>query len=91
MFKMKKICSLAVLLSVFISTAIFAADKKTVGVIKIASHAALDADEKGFEAAMAASGFKGDQNTHLTPWCAFATVDVCEYVGRNSLQTLLPR
>jgi len=62
MFKMEKICSLAVLLPVLISTAVFAADKKTVGVIKIASHAALDADEKGFEAAMAASGFKDGVN-----------------------------
>jgi putative ABC transport system substrate-binding protein len=29
-----------------------------IGVIKIVSHAALDADEKGFEAALASSGFK---------------------------------
>ncbi len=62
MFKMKGICSIAVLLSVFVSTTVFAADKKTIGVIKIVSHAALDADEKGFEEAMAASGFKEGVN-----------------------------
>jgi len=33
-----------------------------VGVTKIVSHAALDADEKGFEAAMASAGFKEGVN-----------------------------
>ncbi len=42
----------------------FAADPKPVriGVIKIVSHAALDADEKGFEAALASAGFKEGVN-----------------------------
>ena len=41
-----------------------AADPKPVriGVVKIVSHAALDADEKGFEAALASAGFKEGVN-----------------------------
>jgi len=34
----------------------------TIGVTKIVSHAALDADEKGFEAALASAGFKEGAN-----------------------------
>ena len=34
----------------------------TIGVTKIVSHAALDADEKGFEAALASAGFKEGVN-----------------------------
>ena len=43
---------------------VLAADPKPVriGVIKIVSHAALDADEKGFEAALASAGFKEGVN-----------------------------
>jgi putative ABC transport system substrate-binding protein len=33
-----------------------------VGVVKIVSHAALDADEKGFEAGLASAGFKEGRN-----------------------------
>jgi putative ABC transport system substrate-binding protein len=53
---------LAVLIAVLALSpiAIFAADDPMVriGVTKIVSHAALDADEKGFEAALASAGFK---------------------------------
>lgn len=44
--------------------AAFGADKAMVriGVTKIVSHAALDADEKGFEAALASAGFKEGVN-----------------------------
>ena len=40
--------------------AVWGQDKKLIriGVTKIVSHAALDADEKGFEAALASAGFK---------------------------------
>lgn len=62
MFRMKKMSASLLVLSLLISTTAFAADKKTIGVIKIASHAALDADEKGFEAAMAGAGFKEGVN-----------------------------
>lgn len=53
-----------ILLCFFISTPVHTADKKMyhIGVIKIVSHAALDADEKGFEAALAGSGFKEGVN-----------------------------
>jgi len=63
MFKMNKICPLFVILSIFISASAFAAEKMLrIGVLKIVSHAALDADEKGFEAAMAGAGFKEGVN-----------------------------
>jgi putative ABC transport system substrate-binding protein len=35
-----------------------------IGVTKIVSHAALDADEKGFEAGLASAGFKEGVNVH---------------------------
>lgn len=43
---------------------LFGQDKKTIriGVIKIVSHEALNADEKGFEEALAGSGFKEGVN-----------------------------
>ena len=43
---------------------VWGADQKmfVVGVTKIVSHAALDADEKGFEAALASAGFKEGAN-----------------------------
>jgi putative ABC transport system substrate-binding protein len=42
----------------------WSADQKmlVIGVTKIVSHAALDADEKGFEAALASAGFKDGVN-----------------------------
>lgn len=62
MFNMNKMFALFAILSGLISSTAFADGKKTIGVIKIVSHAALDADEKGFEAAMAGAGFKEGVN-----------------------------
>jgi putative ABC transport system substrate-binding protein len=47
-----------------LSTHVLAQEKKvhTIGVTKIATHAALDADEKGFEAGLASVGFKDGVN-----------------------------
>lgn len=48
-----------------VSSILYAADKERVWnicVIKIVSHAALDADEKGFEAGLASAGFKEGVN-----------------------------
>ncbi len=57
---------LAVLIAVLTLSPIatFAADDPMIriGVTKIVSHAALDADEKGFEAALASAGFKEGVN-----------------------------
>jgi len=55
---------LTVLLWAFISASVHAADKTMyqIGVTKIVTHAALDADEKGFEAALASAGFKEGLN-----------------------------
>lgn len=48
-----------ILLFVGVSTFSFAGDKVfKIGVTKIVSHEALDADQRGFEAALASSGFK---------------------------------
>lgn len=60
---MKKFClssTLALLTCALLSTPGLAQEKKmlTIGVTKIVSHAALDADEKGFVAGLASAGFK---------------------------------
>lgn len=57
-------CVLSALLCVLVSTSAVADDKKMyrIGVTKIVSHVALDADEKGFEAALAGSGYKEGVN-----------------------------
>ena len=63
----KTLCALLTLMSVVVSGITFGLDKNMIhiGVIKIVSHEALDADEKGFEAALASSGFKeGDNVTY---------------------------
>ncbi len=64
MYRVNKTGVLSALLCVLIATSALAADKKMyrIGVTKIVSHAALDADEKGFEAALAGSGFKEGVN-----------------------------
>lgn len=47
----------------FLSSQVVAEDKKfVIGVTKIVAHAALDADEKGFEAGLASAGFKEGVN-----------------------------
>ena len=55
---------IALLASALLSTHALAQEKKiyTIGVTKIATHAALDADEKGFEAGLASVGFKDGVN-----------------------------
>jgi putative ABC transport system substrate-binding protein len=57
---MKKLWVLLSIIIVFISAVSFAQDKKMIhiGVTQIVSHQALDSDQKGFEAALSASGFK---------------------------------
>ncbi|MBI5590959.1 MAG: ABC transporter substrate-binding protein [Deltaproteobacteria bacterium] len=61
---MKKLCAPLTILIVFISVFSFAQDKKMIriGVTQIVSHAALDADQKGFEDALSTSGFKEGVN-----------------------------
>ena len=55
---------IALLACALLSTSALAQEKKmvTIGVTKIATHAALDADEKGFEAGLASVGFKDGVN-----------------------------
>jgi len=55
---------IALLACALLSTHTLAQEKKvyTIGVTKIATHAALDADEKGFEAGLASVGFKDGVN-----------------------------
>lgn len=55
---------IALLACALLSTPTLAQEKKmyTIGVTKIATHAALDADEKGFEAGLASVGFKDGIN-----------------------------
>jgi len=55
---------IALLACALLSTHALAQEKKvyTIGVTKIATHAALDADEKGFEAGLASVGFKDGVN-----------------------------
>lgn len=55
---------IALLACALLSTPALAQEKKmfTIGVTKIATHAALDADEKGFEAGLASVGFKDGVN-----------------------------
>lgn len=50
----------ALLACALLSTQTLAQERKvhTIGVTKIATHAALDADEKGFQAGLASVGFK---------------------------------
>ncbi len=57
-------CSFVLLISAFISTQGLASERKVfrIGVTKIVPHAALDADEKGFEAGLASAGFKEGVN-----------------------------
>lgn len=52
--------TLAILACVLFGTQALAQDKKvySIGVTKIATHAALDADEKGFEAGLASVGYR---------------------------------
>jgi putative ABC transport system substrate-binding protein len=61
---MKKLRALLFIIMVFISAVSFAQDKKMIriGVTQIVSHQALDSDQKGFEAALSASGFKEGVN-----------------------------
>ena len=60
----KGLLALLTLLWALMPGAVRASDPKMVhiGVTKIVSHAALDADEKGFEAALASAGFKEGVN-----------------------------
>jgi putative ABC transport system substrate-binding protein len=61
---MKKLWVLLSIIIIFISAVSFAQDKKMIriGVTQIVSHQALDSDQKGFEAALSASGFKEGVN-----------------------------
>ena len=61
---MKMLYAPLTLIIVFISVSLFAQDKKVihVGVVQIVSHAALDADQKGFEDALSSGGFKEGVN-----------------------------
>jgi len=58
---------IALLACALVSTSALTQDKKiyTIGVTKIATHAALDADEKGFEAGLASVGFKDGVNVRF--------------------------
>jgi len=59
----KKLCPILILILAVSAAFSFAQEKKTkkmlrIGVTQIVSHPALDADEKGFEKALAEAGFK---------------------------------
>jgi len=65
----KKLCAILILILVFAVALSFAQEKKPkkvwkIGVTQIVSHPALDADQKGFEKALAEAGFK--EGVHVT-------------------------
>lgn len=64
MYRLNKTGALALLLCALASTTVLAQEKKMfrIGVTQIVSHAALDADQKGFEAGLASAGFKEGVN-----------------------------
>ncbi|TRZ95795.1 MAG: ABC transporter substrate-binding protein [Rhodocyclaceae bacterium] len=64
MHELRRIGAAMGLLCAFMAIPAAAEDKKmfAIGVVKIVAHAALDADEKGFEAGLASAGFKEGVN-----------------------------
>ncbi|MDI6764751.1 MAG: ABC transporter substrate-binding protein, partial [Thermodesulfobacteriota bacterium] len=64
----KKLCPILILILVGAVSITFAQEKKSkifkIGVTQIVSHPALDADQKGFEKALADAGFK--EGVHVT-------------------------
>ncbi len=64
---------------------VWAADPKMlhIGVTKIVSHAALDADEKGFEAALASAGFKEGVNVSYDRQNAQGDIDKATAIAKK--------
>ncbi len=64
---------------------VWAADPKMlhIGVTKIVSHAALDADEKGFEAALASAGFKEGVNVSYDRQNAQGDLDKASAIAKQ--------
>lgn len=54
-----------------------------IGVTKIVSHAALDADEKGFEAGLASSGFKEGVNVTYVRRNALGEIAAADVIARE--------
>lgn len=57
-----------------------------IGVTKIVSHAALDADEKGFEAGLASAGFKEGVNVTYLRRNADGSMERAEAIARELVQ-----
>lgn len=76
---------LVLLSASLIPCAVWAADPQMVriGVTKIVSHAALDADEKGFEAALTSAGFKEGVNVSYDRQNAQGDADKAAAIARK--------
>ncbi len=76
---------LGLLLVALISDAAMAQGQKVfrIGVTKIVAHAALDADEKGFEAGLASSGFKEGVNVSYLRRNAQGDMAAAESIARE--------
>lgn len=58
----------------------------TIGVTKIATHAALDADEKGFEAGLASVGFKEGVNVRYLRMNAEGDISKAEAIAKQFVE-----
>lgn len=71
-----------------LATQTLAQEKKVIhiGVTKIATHAALDADEKGFEAGLASVGFKDGVNVHYLRMNADGDMAKAEAIAKQFVE-----
>lgn len=70
-----------------LSHEVLAQDKKwVIGVVQFVSHAALDADEKGFEAGLASAGFKDGVNVTYIRHNAMGDVGKAQVIAENFAQ-----
>lgn len=79
---------LSLLTCALLATQSLAQDRKiiTIGVSKIATHAALDADEKGFEAGLASVGFKEGVNVRYLRMNAEGDMAKAEAIARQFVE-----
>ncbi len=82
---MRRLLVVLVAAAMLLPAASWAQGQKTfrIGVTKIVSHAALDADEKGFEAGLASSGFKEGVNVTFIRRNAQGDIAAAESIARE--------
>jgi len=80
--------AIALLACALLTTQPLAQEKKllTIGVTKIATHAALDADEKGFEAGLASVGFKDGVNVRYLRMNAEGDMAKAEAIAKQFVE-----